>query len=100
MCLGLQSWSALEQRNIKVRYLKLDVRKSTCQGGGALWSLLSHVRDLPPGDAIEIFTDDYMASADIPAWVKKRHWKVTRQQRDGYVKFMIERPRELAPAAN
>jgi len=85
---------------IKLRYLKLDVRKSTCQGGGALWSLLSHVRDLPPGDAIEIFTDDYMASTDIPAWVKKRHWKVTRHQRDGYAKFMIERPRELASAVS
>jgi TusA-related sulfurtransferase len=41
-----------------------------------------------------------MASADIPAWVKKRHWKVTHHQRDGYVKFMIERPRELALAAS
>ncbi|HXJ48434.1 MAG TPA: sulfurtransferase TusA family protein [Candidatus Acidoferrum sp.] len=81
-------------------YLKLDIRKTSCQGGGALWSLLSHVRDLPPGDTIEIFTDDYMASADIPAWVKKRHWKVTPHRRDGYVKFMIERPRELASAAS
>lgn len=82
-----------------MRYLKLDVRKSACQGGGALWSLLSHVRDLPSGDSIEIYTDDYMASADIPAWVKKRNWTVTRHQRDGYVKFMIERPRGLASAA-
>lgn len=88
------SWSALQWRNIEVTYLKLDVRKSTCPGGGAIWSLLSHVRDLPEGDAIELFTDDYMASSDIPAWVKKRHWKVTRRQRDGSVKFLIERPRE------
>jgi TusA-related sulfurtransferase len=54
------------------------------------------VRDLPPGDTIEIFTDDYMASIDIPAWVRKREWKVTRNQRDGYVKFMIQRPPEVA----
>lgn len=81
-------------------YLKLDIRKSTCPGGGAIWSLLSHVRDLPEGDAIELFTDDYMASTDIPDWVKKRHWRVTRRQRDGFVKFLIERPREAAPAVS
>jgi TusA-related sulfurtransferase len=75
-----------------LRYLRLDVRKSTCPGGGGLWALLSHVRDLPPGDTIEILTDDYMAGADIPAWVAKRNWKVKRQRRDGYLKFMIERP--------
>ena len=91
---------SFERRNIKVRYLKLDVRKSTCPGGGALWSLLSHVRDLPPGDAIEIFTDDYMASADIPAWVRKRQWTVTRHRQDGYVKFVIERPREPVSAVS
>lgn len=76
-------------------YLKIDVRKSTCQGGGALWSLLSHVRDLPPGDFIELLTDDSMAADDIPAWVHKRHWNVTRRQRGGYARFTIERPREL-----
>lgn len=75
-----------------MRYMKLDVRKSTCPGGGALWSLLSHVRELPAGDTIELFTDDYLASSDIPAWVSKRHWKVSRQPRAGYVKFTIERP--------
>jgi len=79
-----------------MRYLKIDVRKSTCQGGGALWSLLSHVRDLPAGDSIELLTDDSMAEGDIPAWVQKRGWKVMRRQRDGYVHFLIERPRELA----
>jgi TusA-related sulfurtransferase len=76
----------------KMRYLKIDVRKSTCQGGGALWSLLSHVRDLPPGDSIEVLTDDYMAGIDIPAWVKRRRWKVARRQRNGYMTFVIERP--------
>ena len=81
-----------------MRYLKLDIRKSTCQGGGAIWSMLSHVRDLPPGDTMEILTDDYTAGADIPAWVKKRHWRVTSHERDGYFKFLIERPRELASA--
>lgn len=81
-----------------MRYLKLDVRKSTCQGGGAMWSLLSHIRDLPAGDTIELYTDDYMAEADIPAWVQKRQWNVKRQQRDGFVKFMIERPPEAVPS--
>jgi TusA-related sulfurtransferase len=84
----------------QLTYLKLDIRKTSCQGGGAIWTLLSHVRDLPPGDKIEIFTDDYMASADIPAWIEKRHWKVTHRQQDGYVKFTIQRPRELAAAAS
>lgn len=79
-----------------MRYLKLDIRQSTCPGGGALWSLLSHVRDLPPGDSIEVLTDDYLAGTDIPAWVKKRNWKVARRQRDGYTRFVIERPREVA----
>ena len=79
-----------------MRYLKLDVRKSTCPGGGALWSLLSHVRDLPPGDTIELLTDDYMAESDIPAWVKRWQWKVKRQTRDGYVKFEIQRPSDGA----
>ncbi|HYM95768.1 MAG TPA: sulfurtransferase TusA family protein [Candidatus Sulfotelmatobacter sp.] len=78
-----------------MRYLKIDVRQSTCPGGGALWSLLSHVRELPPGDSIELLTDDSMATTDIPAWVHKRHWKVVRRQRDGYARFVIERPREL-----
>ncbi len=83
-----------------MRYLKIDVRKSTCQGGGALWSLLSHVRDLPPGDSIELLTDDSMAEGDIPAWVHKRHWKVARRQLKGYARFVIERPRELISHAN
>jgi TusA-related sulfurtransferase len=75
-----------------MRYLKLDVRSSTCPGGGALWSLLSHVKDLPPGDSIELLTDDYMAKSDIPAWVHRRQWKVSRRQRRGYAQFVIERP--------
>lgn len=58
--------------------------------------MLSHVRDLPPGDSIEVLTDDYLAGTDIPAWVKKRNWKVARRQRDGYTRFVIERPREVA----
>ena len=78
-----------------MRYLKVDVRKSTCQGGGALWSLLSHVRDLPAGDSIELLTDDSMAEGDIPAWVQKRNWRVSRRQRAGYARFVIERPAEL-----
>jgi TusA-related sulfurtransferase len=77
-----------------MRYLKIDIRKSTCPGGGALWSLLSHVRDLPPGDSIEVLTDDNLADSDIPAWVKKRRWNVARRQRVGYATFVIERPRE------
>ena len=77
-------------------YLKIDVRHSTCQGGGAFWSLLSHVRELPAGDYIELLTDDEMAGSDIPAWVGKRHWKVTRRQRDGYARFRIERPSEAS----
>lgn len=76
----------------QLRYMKLDVRRSTCPGGGALWSLLSHVRELPAGDTIELLTDDYMANTDIPGWVTKRHWKVSRVSRDGYLKFTIERP--------
>lgn len=79
-----------------MRYLKIDVRKSTCPGGGALWSLLSHVRDLPAGDSIELLTDDYMAAGDIPAWVHKRDWKVSRHQRAGYTRFLIQRPSVLA----
>jgi len=79
-----------------MRYLRLDIRKSTCPGGGAIWSLLSHVRDLPPGDSIEVLTDDDLADTDIPAWVKRRRWQVSRSQRDGYAKFVIERPHETA----
>ena len=75
-----------------MRYLKLDIRNSTCPGGGAVWSLLGHVRDLPEGDEIEILTDDYMADADIPAWVEKRRWNVSSQKHDGYFKFLIEHP--------
>jgi TusA-related sulfurtransferase len=73
--------------------MKIDVRSSTCQGGGALWSLLSHVRELPPGDSIEVLTDDHMAGMDIPAYVRKRRWSVTLQKRRGYARFVIERPK-------
>jgi len=38
-----------------------------------------------------------LADTDIPAWVKRRHWKMTRRQRDGYAKFVIEPPRQAAP---
>ena len=75
-------------------YLKLDIRNSTCPGAPAIWALLSHVRDLPPGDSIELFTDDSMAEIDVPAWVKKRNWNVRRQHRRGYLRFLIERPLE------
>ena len=79
-----------------MRYMKIDVRSSTCRGGGALWSLLSHVRELPAGDSIEVLTDDYMAGMDIPAYVSKRHWSVTLQNRRGYARFVIERPQMKA----
>ena len=75
-----------------MRYMKIDVRRSTCPGGGALWSLLSHVRELPAGDSIEILTDDYLAGMDIPAYVRKRNWHVTREKRRGYARFVVERP--------
>lgn len=79
-----------------MRYMKLDVRNSTCPGGGAIWALLSHVRDLPTGDSIELLTDDYMAETDIPAWLNRRGWQVKSQHRDGYTKFTIQRPLQAA----
>lgn len=72
--------------------MTIDLRNSTCRGGGAIWALLSHVRDLPPGDSIEILTDDYSAGTDIPSYVRRRHWTVARQQRRGYIKFVVGRP--------
>jgi TusA-related sulfurtransferase len=79
-----------------MRYMRIDVRQSACPGGGALWSLLSHVRELPPGDSIEILTDDYMADMDIPEYVQRRRWRVTRQKQHGYAKYVIERPARVA----
>jgi TusA-related sulfurtransferase len=76
--------------------MKIDVRNSTCPGGGAIWSLLSHVRDLAPGDSIEILTDDYSAGTDIPSYVRRRNWTVSRQQRHGYTRFVVGRPLSVA----
>ena len=75
-----------------MRYMKIDIRRSTCPGGGALWALLSHVRELPAGDSIEILTDDYMADTDIPAYVGRRGWVVTRERRRGYLSYVVDRP--------
>ena len=49
-----------------------DVRGSTCPGGGALWALLSHTRDVPRGESIEPLTDDFLV---LQRWLlTKRTW--------------------------
>jgi len=69
-----------------------DVRGSTCPGGGALWALLSHTRDVPKGESIELITDDFLAPRDIPEWGARVGWTVTGEDiPDGY-RFAVGRP--------
>lgn len=75
-----------------MRELKLDVRHATCEGGGALYSLLSHMRELPLGGSIELVTDDYMAPMDVPAWAKKAGWRLWQTQGPGYETYVVQRP--------
>ena len=69
-----------------------DVRKSTCQGGGGLWAFLSHVREVPRGETLELTTDDAMANTDIPAWTQKMGWKLAKAAADGAQTFIAQRP--------
>ncbi len=70
----------------------LDVRKSTCPGGGALWSLLSHTREIRSGESLELLTDDYLAPSDILAWADTVGWTVTAHQIPGGWSFRVARP--------
>lgn len=72
--------------------MSLDIRKSTCPGGGAIWSLLSHTRDLSPGESIGLLTDDYLAAQDIPEWATRVGWTVTTQQQPDGCQFEVGRP--------
>ena len=70
----------------------IDVRGATCPGGGALWVLLSHVRDVPRGGSLEVRTDDYMAAADIPAWAMRHNWGVEVEPLLNGSAFFVRRP--------
>ena len=70
----------------------IDVRGAACQGGGALWALLSHFREIPKGGSLELRTDDYMAPLDIPAWVIRHAWSVTVRGLPRGRAFLIRRP--------
>jgi TusA-related sulfurtransferase len=73
--------------------MKIDVRGTTCQGGGALWNLLSHVRELPCGGTLELLTDDFLASRDIPEWLHHEGWDlVADEDHTGYRRFVIQKP--------
>jgi TusA-related sulfurtransferase len=76
----------------EMREMKLDVRHATCQGGGALYSLLGHIREIPQGGSIELMSDDYMAPIDVPAWAEKAGWQVWQVRGPGYETFVIQRP--------
>ncbi len=80
----------------------LDIRSATCKGGGCLWAFLSHVREIPPGGALELLTDDPIAGQDIPEWVKWEGWSLLAHENlEGYTRFVVRRPAEpgLAPGA-
>jgi len=70
----------------------LDVRKATCPGGGALWSLLSHTREIPRGGSLEFLTDDYQASSDIPVWAARGAWTLATREVQGGCSFVVARP--------
>jgi TusA-related sulfurtransferase len=70
----------------------LDVRGATCPGGGALWALLSHVREVPNGGSIELLTDDYLAPTDLPEWTAKVGWSLTVRPVTGGRAFEVARP--------
>ena len=77
----------------------LDIRSSTCKGGGCLWAFLSHVREIPPGGAIELLTDDPIAHKDIADWAEWEGWSlVTHENLEGYARFVVRRPVESVTA--
>ncbi len=71
----------------------LDIRSSTCRGGGALWAFLSHVREIPRGGVLEIWTDDPLARTDLPEWASYEGWRVVEQRHEGPdLVFELQRP--------
>lgn len=78
----------------------LDIRSSTCPGGGALWAFLSHVCELPRGASLELLTDDPQARTDIPEWVRHMGWRIAEQADDGTdLRFLLQRPWNARRAA-
>ena len=69
-----------------------DVRRATCPGGGALWALLSHVREVPSGGSIELLTDDYLAPTDLPEWTARVGWSLTTRPVTGGQAFEVRKP--------
>ena len=54
--------------------------------------LLSHTRNVPRGESIELLTDDFLAPKDIPEWGASMGWTVTGEAiPDGY-RFDVGRP--------
>ncbi|MBI2325499.1 MAG: sulfurtransferase TusA family protein [Chloroflexi bacterium] len=71
----------------------LDIRSSTCRGGGALWAFLSHVREIPRGGVLELLTDDEQARTDLPEWARHEGWRIVEQRSDGSdMSFALQRP--------
>ena len=71
----------------------LDIRSSTCRGGGALWAFLSHVREIPRGGVLELLTDDEQARTDLPEWAHHEGWRIVEQRSDGQdLTFALQRP--------
>jgi DNA-binding transcriptional ArsR family regulator len=93
---GICSWlsESLKRRSrgAAAQTAMYDVRRATCQGGGGLWALLSHVRDLRNGGSLEVMTDDPLAETDIPAWTQKMGWKVAQLPVDYGQLFVAQRP--------
>lgn len=72
---------------------RLDIRSSTCRGGGALWAFLSHVSEMRRGDVLELLTDDDQARTDIPEWARHCGWRIVEQRADGPdLMFAVQRP--------
>ena len=80
---------------------QLDIRSSTCRGGGALWAFLSHVREIPRGGVLEVITDDEQALSDHPEWADHEGWRVVEQHTEGRdLTFALKRPWRRRPVAH
>lgn len=72
---------------------RLDIRASTCKGGGALWAFLSHVCEMRRGDILELVTDDPLAREDLPEWAACEGWRILEQKVSGEdLTFVLQRP--------
>ncbi|MDN5347203.1 MAG: hypothetical protein PWP65_767 [Clostridia bacterium] len=67
----------------------LDCRNLPCPG--PVTEAVKKMRELKPGDLLEVWADDLAAEFDLPAWCRKAGHGLTVEHREDYNVYLIRK---------